>query len=233
MPPPAEALRDAESVLRVVISHPMRTWADALERLLAPRWDIDIVVAHTTPSWVRHAVINQQADVLLTHVSSPVGELHAYLSDLLSQNDQLGVVILSDSRDPALLTAAVRAGARGWVEPTTSLDHLVRVLRGVARGETWFPPALLTPVIDALLDERESRELNDTALSALSGRELEVLSCLAKGMTRREIAERLTLSPHTVRTHINNLLRKLDVHSTLAAVSLARQWGVSERERNS
>jgi len=217
--------------LRVAISHPMRTWADALERLLAPRLDIEVVTAHSTPSWVRHAVLNQQVDVLLTHVAPPAGDLHASLTELFTHNPRLGVVVLSDSRERVLLSAAIRAGVRGWVEPTASLEHLVQVLHGVYRGETWFPPALMTPVLDVLLDDRETRDQTGSALSSLSARELEVLACLVQGTTRQQIADQLSLSPHTVRTHINNLLHKLDVHSTLAAVSIARQAGLPDWAR--
>lgn len=124
------------------------------------------------------------------------------------------------------MTAAMSAGIRGWVEPTTSPDDLVRVLHGVARGETWYPPALLTSVIESLLDDRESRDRTQTVLSTLSARELEILVSLAQGKSRPEIADALTISPNTVRTHINNLLRKLDVHSVLAAVAVARQAGL-------
>ncbi|HET8560601.1 MAG TPA: LuxR C-terminal-related transcriptional regulator, partial [Marmoricola sp.] len=93
-------------------------------------------------------------------------------------------------------------------------------------GETWFPPVLMTRVLDVLLQARERREQAGSVLDTLSRRELEILACLAKGLTRAQIAERYVLSPHTVRTHINNLLHKLDVHSTLAAVSLARRVGL-------
>jgi DNA-binding NarL/FixJ family response regulator len=226
MQPTPNGSGGGESVLKVAISHPMRTWADALERLLAPRWDIEVVTSHSTPSWVRHAVVNQQVDILLTHASPPANDLREVLADLFAQNPRLGVVVLSDSRDRTLLSAAIRAGVRGWVEPSASLEHLVRVLHGVARGETWFPPALMTPVLDVLLDDRESTDRNESVLSGLSAREIEVLACLVEGATRLEIADRLSLSPHTVRTHINNMLHKLDVHSTLAAVSIARQAGL-------
>lgn len=63
-------------------------------------------------------------------------------------------------------------------------------------------------------------------IGSLSAREIDILSCLVEGMSRQDIADRYVLSTHTVRTHINNLLRKLDVHSTLAAVSIARQVGL-------
>ncbi|MGH3479767.1 MAG: response regulator transcription factor, partial [Nocardioidaceae bacterium] len=102
-------------------------------------------------------------------------------------------------------------------------------IRGVSRGEAWFPPAFVTKLLDSLLKAEETRLDSLGVLSALSTRELEVLKCLMEGLTRRDIAERFVLSPHTVRTHINNMLRKLDVHSTLAAVSIARQAGLGEQ----
>lgn len=212
--------------LTVVIGHPSRTWVDALEALLVPRSDIEVVLAHTRLGWIHNAVVTQQVDILLSHVTPPGDELKATLGGLFAQNDHLGVVALTDSRDPALLQAAVSAGARGWVEPTCSLEHLVRVLHGVARGETWYPPALLTTVIDSLLEDRESRGRMQSELSILSGRELEVLACLARGMSRQEIAGTFTISPHTVRTHISNVLRKLEVHSVLTAVAVARRSGL-------
>ncbi|HEX6486960.1 MAG TPA: response regulator transcription factor [Nocardioidaceae bacterium] len=193
--------------------------------MLAPRWDIRVVTAHTAESWVRHAIVNKQVDVLLLHVDPPGTDLQTELAEIMAGAPGLGVVALSESRDHELLRDAVRAGVRGWVEPTTALEHLVRVLHGVARGETWFPPALMTSVLDALLD-REAVGEDDSALGALSSREREVLACLVQGLARQEIAARLSVSPHTIRTHINNLLRKLDVHTTLAAVSIARQSGL-------
>jgi DNA-binding NarL/FixJ family response regulator len=215
-------------VVNVVLTHPMRAWVEALETLLEPRWDIEVVAAHTSPKWVRHAVVTLKPDLLLTHVAPPVSELTDMVGELFAAHPALRVVALSESPEPFLVTGAVRAGVRGWVQLTDSVDHMVRVLHGVARGESWFPPPLVTHVIDELLESAESREKATAVLSALSSRELEVLECLAQGQTRTQIAERYFLSPHTVRTHINNVLRKLDVHTTLAAVSIARQVGLAE-----
>ena len=233
MPPAGEPWEVPESVLKVVISHPMRTWTDALERQLSRRWDISVVTAHTQHSWVRNAIISYRADVLLTHAEPPAYDLEDRLRDLAVHAPDLAVVVISDSDDRALVSTAIRSGVRGWVEPTCSVEHLVRVLKGVHRAETWYPPALMTPVLDSLLQEEESVVQQRSALDPLSARELEILACLTDGMTRREIAEHLTLSTHTVRTHINNLLHKLNVHSVLAAVSIARQAGIREWSKSS
>jgi DNA-binding NarL/FixJ family response regulator len=178
---------------------------------------------------VRHAAQAGRADVVLLYVDVSGPALADTVGELRKFSSTLAVVGLSESDDPRLVVEAVRSGVRGWVEPTASADHLVAVLHGVARGETWIPPHLLTGVLDALTASQDSRAELGEALAGLSTRELEILGCLVQGMTRPEIAERYVLSTHTVRTHINNLLRKLDVHSTLAAVALARQAGLPDQ----
>jgi DNA-binding NarL/FixJ family response regulator len=105
----------------------------------------------------------------------------------------------------------------------------MRVIHGVARGETCVPPDLLTVLLQTLLTSEGAKEEAQDALSVLSAREREILECLAQGMTRAEIVERFTLSPHTVRTHIGHVLTKLEVHNTLSAVSIARKAGLATR----
>ncbi|HET8603391.1 MAG TPA: response regulator transcription factor [Marmoricola sp.] len=215
-----------EPAIRVVIVHPLRAWAEALERLLQTHWDIDVVSAHTSLDWARNAILTGQADVLVAHLGSPASESFALFEELEQGAPGTRIVVISDADDPAVLGTAIRLGVRGWVEPASSMDHLVNVLHGVVRGETWMPPRLMAGVLESLLSTARAREQANELLAMLSTRETEILRCLAEGMTRQEIAAHFCLSPHTVRTHINNLLHKLDVHSTLAAVSLARRVGL-------
>ncbi len=97
---------------------------------------------------------------------------------------------------------------------------------GVLRDETHLPPALLTGVLRELTAARKHRTESERLVESLTPREREVLRCMVAGLGRKAVAERLFLSPHTVRTHMQNVLGKLGVHSTLAAVALARRAGV-------
>ena len=128
-----------------------------------------------------------------------------------------------DSRRAAL---ALQAGASGWVAKDCSLQRLLAVIRGVLRDETHLPPALLTGVLRELTAARKHRTESERLVESLTPREREVLRCMVAGLGRKAVAERLFLSPHTVRTHMQNVLGKLGVHSTLAAVALARRAGV-------
>jgi DNA-binding NarL/FixJ family response regulator len=143
-----------------------------------------------------------------------------------SAHPQTRTVVLAARDDPARAAAALQAGAFGWVAKDSSLSRLLAVIRGVLRGETHLPPALLTGVLRELTAAREHRTESEQLVESLTPREHEVLRCMVAGLGRKAVAERLYLSPHTVRTHMQNVLGKLGVHSTLAAVALARRAGV-------
>ena len=131
--------------------------------------------------------------------------------------------MLSRSSEPERIVDAVRARAAGWVRKDQSIEYLLQVMRGAARGETWLPPAETGRVLRLLLNAQEQRRAIDRLLDTLTPREREVLACLAEGARRRDVARQLHLSANTVRTHLQNLLAKLGVHSTLEAVALTRE----------
>lgn len=146
----------------------------------------------------------------------------------LAQGDFPGLrlVVLAAADDATTAARMLAAGASGWVAKDSSLARLLQVVRGVLRDETHLPPVLLTGVLRELTRDRATRNEYQRLADALTPRELEVLRCMLAGLGRKAVAERLYLSPHTVRTHMQNVLGKLGVHSTLAAVALARRAGV-------
>ncbi|NBE54298.1 LuxR C-terminal-related transcriptional regulator [Streptomyces boluensis] len=143
---------------------------------------------------------------------------------------EVRTVVLAEKDDPRRAALALQAGASGWVAKDCSLSRLLNVVRGVLRDETHLPPALLTGVLRELTAARKHRTESERLVESLTPREREVLRCMVAGLGRKAVAERLFLSPHTVRTHMQNVLGKLGVHSTLAAVALARRAGISPAE---
>ncbi|MFF4697857.1 response regulator transcription factor [Streptomyces chattanoogensis] len=154
----------------------------------------------------------------------------ALVSGLRTSHPYLRTVVLAERDCPRRAAAALQAGASGWVAKDCSLSRLLAVIRGVLRDETHLPPALLTGVLRELTAARRHRSESERLVESLTPREREVLRCMVAGLGRKAVAERLFLSPHTVRTHMQNVLGKLGVHSTLAAVALARRAGVGPAE---
>ncbi|MDH6706270.1 DNA-binding NarL/FixJ family response regulator [Kitasatospora sp. MAA19] len=152
------------------------------------------------------------------------------LARLRRAHPGLRAVVLAAVDDPHRAARALHAGATGWVAKESSLARLLAVVRGVLRDETHLPPALLTGVIRELTTARRDRTESERLVDTLTPREKQILRCMVAGLGRQAVAERLYLSPHTVRTHMQNVLGKLGVHSTLAAVAVARRAGVSPAE---
>ncbi|MET8702400.1 LuxR C-terminal-related transcriptional regulator [Kitasatospora sp. NPDC004723] len=152
------------------------------------------------------------------------------LARIRRRHPGLRAIVLATVDDPQRAARALHAGATGWVAKESSLARLLAVIRGVLRDETHLPPALLTGVIRELTTARRDRTESERLVDTLTPREKQILRCMVAGLGRQAVAERLYLSPHTVRTHMQNVLGKLGVHSTLAAVAVARRAGVSPSE---
>ncbi|MEV6977811.1 response regulator transcription factor [Kitasatospora sp. NPDC093806] len=162
--------------------------------------------------------------------AAPVPDGITLLARLRRHHPGLRAIVLATADDPHRAARALHAGATGWVAKESSLARLLAVIRGVLRDETHLPPALLTGVIRELTTARRDRTESERLVDTLTPREKQILRCMVAGLGRQAVAERLYLSPHTVRTHMQNVLGKLGVHSTLAAVAVARRAGVSPSE---
>ena len=196
---------------------------------LACRLDIEpglSAAAVTMIEQTRSALSERQFDVLLLDVELEGGDGIDLASEALSDHPEMRVVVVTAGRDESRVVEAVRIGVTGWVLKDEPIEHLLSVIWGSLRGETWIPPRLLTYVIADLKSAQGEHAEHAARLAALSPREKQVLTCLVAGMSTDAIASHLFLSRNTIRTHVHNMLRKLNLHSALAAVALARRAGL-------
>ncbi|MGW0189457.1 LuxR C-terminal-related transcriptional regulator [Streptomyces sp. NPDC003362] len=239
--------------IRVLVVDDHRIFAESLAAALAAEPDVEVSAAGSGPaalrSMERAAAEGRRFDVLLVDadlggtapgIRPAVAAVPAQresgeegvvdgislVAAVRSAQPGVRVVVLAEKDDPRRAALALQAGASGWVAKDCSLSRLLTVVRGVLRDETHLPPALLTGVLRELTAARKHRTESERLVESLTPREREVLRCMVAGLGRKAVAERLFLSPHTVRTHMQNVLGKLGVHSTLAAVALARRAGV-------
>ena len=212
--------------ISVAVIDGQRTFADALAERLAAETGLRVVAAADSVKSVSRLLVGRQVDIALLDTELPEG------LDFAAEVAQAGaadprpvrVIMLGTVPEAPRIVEALRAGIAGWVRKGESIEHLLEAIRGVMRDETWLPPTAVGPVLQLLLDERQGGpESGNSPLSALTPREREVLSYLAEGIGRREVAERMHLSPNTIRSHLQNLMGKLRVHTTLEAVAVARR----------
>jgi len=200
-----------------------RTFADALAIRLEEEPDVAVVAALDTKARPPRVFAGNHVDVVLLDADLADDAAFRLCAELSQASPAPYVVFLSHSADPARIVRAIRAGAVGWVGKEEPLERLIHVIKGVARGETWLPPGQTGEVLRLLLHSTEGDNDSAELLTALTDRERQVLVCLAEGIQRRDIADHLHMSPNTVRTHLQNLMGKLGVHTALEAVALMRR----------
>jgi two-component system, NarL family, response regulator LiaR len=134
--------------------------------------------------------------------------------------------MLTVSAENGHLLDAMLAGARGYLLKGSSPDTLVAGIEAAARGELMMSAGVASKLV-ARLRAVSAREAGDESpMSFLSARELEILGLLAAGRPNDDIASQLKISPFTVRNHVSNLLRKLDVENRTQAAAFAARHGL-------
>jgi DNA-binding NarL/FixJ family response regulator len=211
--------------ISVLIVDDHALFADALEARLSQEPDLKpIAVAYGA----REALVKVSAmrpAVVILDVVLADGRGFDLVGEVRSTSPKSQVVMLTGVDSTESTVAALSRGARAWLPKTVNMDHLVRVVRGVHRGEAWLSPHLLGQVLSDLM--AIARTPPRDPLAGLTPREREVLQCMVDGLSRAEIATQMQLSGNTVRTHTQNLIAKLGVHSTLESVALALRNGLS------
>lgn len=210
---------------RVLIVDDHLAFARAVALRLQAEPDLEVVACTRSAAEGEAAARRMGADVVLADLELGGDDGIEMVARFRSGKPGLHILVLGPEDDAATACAAIRAGASGFLTKAAPVEELVRAVRGVGRNETWISPRLLTDVVRKL-QELPQLSGEQALVETLSRRESEVLSLMMAGLDRGEIARRLFLSANTVRTHTQNLMAKLGVHSSIEAVSLALRAGL-------
>jgi DNA-binding NarL/FixJ family response regulator len=138
------------------------------------------------------------------------------------------VLVLASEEDQETLVEAVEAGASGYLTKECPLSELIEATRAIHRGETLIPRHMLGSLLARLILRRRQQDSALRQMARLTKREREVLALLAEGADNDTIAQALVISPQTARTHIQNVIGKLGVHSRLEAAAFVLQNGIHD-----
>jgi DNA-binding NarL/FixJ family response regulator len=209
----------------VVDDHPM--WRENVARDLAEAgFEVTATASTGTEAVTRGAAVRPRVVVLDLQIPAPNGV--EVTATLVRADPTVRVLILSASGEQGDVLEAVKAGATGYLVKSASREELVAAVGRVAQGDTVFTPGLAGLVLG------EYRRLSDSSPSSggetprLTDRETEVLRLVAKGMSYKQIAERLVLSHRTVQNHVQNTLRKLQLHNRVQLVRYAIEQGLDD-----
>lgn len=206
----------------VVDDHPM--WRDGVARDLAERGFEVRATAGDADAAVRIAG-TVRPDVVLMDLNLGSASGVEAIRRITGALPDTRVLVLSASGEHADVLEAVKAGASGYLVKSASATELVEAVRQTAAGDAVFTPGLAGLVLGEYRRMAASPTEDEPSLTQ---RETEVLRLVAKGLTARQIASRLTLSHRTVENHVQSTLRKLQLHNRVELARYAIEYGLDE-----
>ncbi|RZI42750.1 response regulator [Herbaspirillum sp. HC18] len=165
-------------------------------------------------------------DVVLLDLNMPGMSGLETLQLLLEDCPDTAVILLTVSEEAEDLTTALQAGARGYLIKNIDADYLVRAIRRAAAGEPVLAEAMTTKLVAHLQGGTQKAE-PPSDLDKLTPREKEILACLARGESNKHIARTLDVAESTVKIHVQNILKKLNLSSRVQAAVFAVGHGMA------
>lgn len=212
--------------ISIVLAHGQRLVRDLLAAGLNTVGDIEVVGTAATEREALAAAGRNTPAVVILAVGLPGADPVRTTCAVRARSSQSRVLVLADNEDQAVLTSNLRCGANGFITMDCTLADLAAAIRRVHEGEMHLPQMMLGPLISTLMkNSAEQREARGR-LNELTRRERETLALLIQGCDTARIAARLVITPETARTHVQNVLAKLSVHSRLEASAYVVERGL-------
>ena len=203
---------------------------EGLCALLTPRNGMEVVGEAADGAEAVEKARTLKPDVILMDLNLPVKSGLEATADIIRENPAARILVLTSFDEDENISAAIRAGALGYVLKNTSASELFHAIRGVAMGSLSVSPAVTQAM---LRDMRQPAPAPPSPEPALTTREREVLRGLAQGQSNQEIAETLNIEKTTVRSHISSILNKLDLDNRTQVALYAVEMGLGRLEEGS
>lgn len=207
--------------IRVIIADDHVIMREGVALILNNMPDFDVVGQAANGRQAVELVESLQPDIALLDVTMP--ELNGIdAARLIHQfHPNTKTLMLTMHNDDAIFFDAVQAGASGYVLKGARPDELIQALKEVHNGNVYLSPPMTRKLVNSYLETADSHK--KTRLDLLTERELEVMRLLAQGLTNREVAEKLVISPSTVQTHRSHIMEKLNLSNRTELVHYVLQ----------
>ena len=212
--------------IRIVLIDDHNLFRSGIKALLSRQADFDIVGEAADGLSGVKLVEQTKPDIVLLDLDMPVMNGREALAQILRVRSEQNVVMLTVSEDSEDLTECMRFGARGFLLKNINADFLVDSIKRAVDGDNVFSPEMTARLVQSLI--RPHNAGTGSALDTLTPRELEILGHLAAGHSNKIIARQLDLAESTIKVHIQNILRKLELSSRVQAAVYAVQHKVPQ-----
>lgn len=217
-------------MLKLLIVDDHAIFREGLRALLDMEEDFTVIGEASRGDEAVALAAEEPPDVILLDLHLPDGSGATFCRELRRVSPQSKVLILSAYDDDQEVSAALIAGASGYVLKTVDGERLADNIRSVYRGEVLLAPSVAAKVVQQLSRLREETDRREEALNVLTPREREVFALASRGLKNAEIAEELYLSEKTIKTHLRNIYNKLDLTSKAELRLFAVRMGLVDDE---
>jgi DNA-binding NarL/FixJ family response regulator len=200
-------------VIRLLVADDQSLICQGLKAMLELEADLQVVGCADNGESAIERVSALQPDIVLMDVRMPVMDGRAATRAITQQFPLVKVLVLSTFDDDQYIVDAIRAGAKGYLLKDMPSQQLAQAIRSVVQGYTQMGPGLMEKLMAGVAASETLNPNRYPELAELTPREQEVLQLIGKGATNREIAHRLYISEGTVKTHVTNLLHRLQVRN--------------------
>jgi DNA-binding NarL/FixJ family response regulator len=214
-------------VTRVLIADDEDLMRAGLVELLTADPEIEIVGQASTGREAVERARRLAPDVVLMDVRMPDLDGISATRELSRAAPEARVLILTTFEQDDYVFGALRAGASGFLLKRTRPEELIAAVHTIAAGDSLLSPSVTRRVIDRMAQQPTPELVNEAKLNELTPRERDVLECIARGLSNREIAAALHVEESTIRTHVKRILMKLDLRDRVQAVIFAYENGVN------
>jgi DNA-binding NarL/FixJ family response regulator len=209
-------------MIRILLVDDHEMVREGLKTILGTEPDFEIVGESATAEGLAELVEQTQPDIVVLDARLPGVSGPDATRRLASSHPQVAVVILTTFTDDALVDDCISAGAKGYVVKTVERFDLKQSIRAVARGESVISPSVAGRVLERIRSGSGSPEPKRPALNASQSA---ILRLVSEGFSNREIATSINLSENTVKSHLQEIFRKLEVRNRVEAALVATREG--------
>lgn len=208
--------------IRIVIADDHPVVREGIEAMLKREPDFKVVGEASNGLEAIKKVRELSPDVVLMDLRMPELDGVEAITRIKAENQDVKFIILTTYSDDEYIFQGIAAGARAYLLKDAPREELFKAIRAVSKGESLIQPVVASRVLDRLAELSKKTLASET----LSEREIEVLRLMAKGVSNKDIADQLSITQSTVKTHITSIFQKLNVTTRTEAVTSALRKGI-------
>ena len=211
--------------IRVVLADDHGVVRDGIKAVLKRIGDnISIVGEAATGKEVLELAQNTAVDVYVLDLEMPELDGIETIERLIQRHGPVKVVLLSMHDEKNLVERSIHAGAMAYILKDSAVEEIVRAVKEVYHGGYFFSSKISGYLIQEFLNERKGKKRPDFGTS-LTSRQIEIIRRICQGMTEKQIASELSISPNTVHAHINNIMNRVQIHNKAGLIKYAIKMG--------